>query len=108
MPTYNGWTVVTMPTTPWPAGVEFATNSIVATSTNPFNGQQQIQDFNAAYMEGSISLPPLTQAQAALWIAFLESCKGTACVFQFPSAFAAAFPETLTSDGTAQRYWRLK
>jgi len=108
MSTYNGWTIVTMPSTPWPAGVEFATNDIVASSTNPFTGAQQIQDWNARYMEGSISMQPLTQAQAADWVAFLKSCRGTKNVFQFPAGLAAAFPESFTSDGTAQRYWRLK
>lgn len=108
MPTYLGWTVITMPTDPWPASMEFATNSLVAANTNPFTGQQQIQDWNAAYMEASVSLPPLTQTQAASWVAFLKACKGVTNVFQFPAGLAAAFPESLTSDGTAQRYWRLK
>jgi hypothetical protein len=108
MPTYNGWTIVTMPTTPWPAGIEVATNALVAANTNPFTAQQQFQDWNATFDELSVSLPPLTQTQAASWITFLRSCRGPMRVFQFPAGLAAAFPESLTSDGSTQRYWRLK
>lgn len=106
--TYNGWPVVIMPSTPWPAGAEFAQNALVAANTNPFTGQQQTQDWQASYMEGSMSLPPMLQSQATAWVTFLKSCNGIASVFQFPAAFAANYPESLTSDGTNQRWWRLK
>jgi hypothetical protein len=106
--TYNGWPIVVMPSTPWPQGVEFATNSIVAANTNPFTGQQQTQDWQATFMEGSISLPPMKQTAATAWVTFLKQCNGVASVFQFPAALAAQYPETLTSDGTNQRWWRLK
>jgi len=106
--TYHGWPVVTMPTAPWPSGAEFATNSIVAVNTNPFTGTQQTQDWQGTYAEGSITLPAMIQSDAQAWIAFLKACNGTASVFQFPPAWAAAFPESFTSDGTSQRWWRLK
>ena len=108
MPTYNGWPVITMPDTPWPARLEFATNHILAVSTNPFTGQQQTFDYNSDYMEGSIAMPNMQQEVAAPWITFLKALKGTLGVFQFPAGLAAQYPESFTSDGTAQRYWRLK
>jgi len=108
MPYGGGGSVVTMPTTPWPKSMEFRRNRMAAANTNPFSGQQQIQDWGAEYMDGSISYASLTQAQATAIIAFLKSCNGIVNVFQFPSALAAKYPESLTSDGTAQRYWRLK
>lgn len=97
-----------MPTSPWPRSVEFRRFHLAAANTNPFTGQQQIQDWANEYMEASISYASLTQAQATAIIAFLKSCNGIVNVFQFPSALAAKYPESFTSDGTAQRYWRLK
>jgi hypothetical protein len=108
MPTYLGWTVVTMPSTPWPKSLELRDKYIAAASTNPFTGQQQVHDWAARWKELSASYPSMTQSQAANWVTFLESCNGIMNVFQFPSAVCAAFPESLTSDGTTPRYWRLK
>ena len=108
MSTYNGWLIVTMPTTPMPATMEAAYIPIAAANTNPFTGQQQVQSWGTQYQELSVSFPPMAQSDAQAWIAFLKSCNGIANVFLFPSAFAAAFPESLTTDGTSQPYWRLK
>jgi hypothetical protein len=104
MPTYLGWNVVTIPTSPpAPASIEFTQIDNVAISVSPFTGQQQTQDWQATYMEASVSLPPLTYAQAQAWVTFLRNLKGVAGVFQFGSAFTAAYSADL---GT--RYWRLK
>jgi hypothetical protein len=106
MSTYNGWTIVTMPTAPSVKLVEFTTNQIVSTFESPFTGQQQIQDWNAGFMEASLQLPPLTPAQSSSWLTFLVSCKGAACVFQLPSLLTALYPPGvgLVPGG----YWRLK
>lgn len=110
MPTYKGWDIITIPSTPAsPASIEFSANDIVALSKSPFNGQQQVQNWGTGPMEASVSLPPLTDAQAQDWIAFLFALQGMANVFQFTSAFAAAYPASVkTGSPLAQRYWRLK
>ena len=108
MSLYNGWTVVTMPDTPAPAAIEFARNDLVAANTNPFSGQQQVQDWQASYMEASVLMPPMPKAQAQTWIAFLVALHGMANVFTFPTALVASYPESLTTNGTTNRYWRLK
>lgn len=110
MATYLGWDIITMPSTPSaPASIEFSVIDIVAMSKSPFTGQQQIQDWNASYMEASVSLPPLTDSQAQDWLTFFFALKGVANVFQFTTAFAAAYPKSLkTGSPLAQRYWRLK
>lgn len=110
MSTYLGWTVVTMPSTPAsPQSIEFSPNDIVALSKSPFTGQQQVQNWGTGPMEASLSLPPLTDTDAQAWIAFLLALNGVANVFQFSSAFAAAYPASLkTGSPLAQRYWRLK
>ena len=59
-------------------------------------------------MESSVSLPNMDKATAVDWVRFLKDLKGTAGVFQFGSAVCAAFPESLTTNGTTPRYWRLK
>lgn len=109
MPTYNGWTVQTMPTSPAaPAGFEFRHNAIVGVTTNPFTGQQQINDWQASYMEASVSMPKMAAATAQAWVTFLKSLEGPACVFQFPGSVCSGFPLELTTDGSTPRYWRLK
>lgn len=110
MPTWGGGgtLVTTMPTSPWPASLEVITNHLAAANTNPFTGQQQTQDWQNDYMELSVSMASMNQATGQAWVAFLKALSGIVNVFQFPSAVAAAFPETLTTDGTTQRVWRLK
>jgi hypothetical protein len=108
MPTYLGWNVVTIPADPAsPASFEFALNSIASVNTNPFTGQQQVYDWNANFMEASVSLQTLTQTQATNWVNFLKALKGINGVFQFGATVCAAYPESLT-NGTTPRYWRLK
>jgi hypothetical protein len=104
----GGGTLISMPSTPWPKSVEFQRNHLAAANTNPFTAQQQTQDWGVDYMEASISLPPMTQSKATPWITFLQSLNGIVNVFQFPAGLAAQYPESFTSDGTNQRYWRLK
>lgn len=104
MSTYNGWTIVSMPTTPSAKTVEFSQQDVVAASLNPFTGQQQIQDWNASWLEASITMPSMELATAQPWIAFLRACKGQACVFQLPTLLASLVP----SGAVPGLYWRLK
>ena len=83
MATFNGWTIVTLPTDPpAPSSIDFTLQDLVATVDNPFTGQQQFQDWQASFIEWSVSMPPLTRAQAPAWIAFLMSTRGSLNVFQ--------------------------
>jgi hypothetical protein len=107
MPTYNGWNVVTMPSTPpAPMSIEVQRNDIVTTNTNPFTGQQQVYDWNANFYEVSLSMPPMTASQWSSWETFFDSCKGQVCVFVVP--FYTLNTTVFTTDGTTQRYFRLK
>ena len=83
MATFNGWTIVVPPASPAaPATLEFTLQDIVASVDNPFTGQRQFQDWQASYLEASVSMPPLTRKQAPEWIAFLMSLRGSLNVFQ--------------------------
>jgi len=107
MSTYNGWTVVTIPSTPvFPASFEFKQNGIVGANTSPFSGQQQIQVWSNGWSEASVSYTPMTASTAANWKTFISNLNGMACVFQFPSSVTSAFPEFLGTQGNG--YWRLK
>ena len=90
MSTLDGWTLVTPPSVPPPRTMEITANDTVATSLSPFTAQQQIYDWQAGWMEATISLPPMKRALAEPWIAFLMALHGQANVFQFgdPSATA--------------------
>jgi hypothetical protein len=104
MPTYNGWTIVTMPSTPSAKNVEFSDQSVVTASQSPFTGQQQIYDWQASWLEASITMPTMLLAVAQPWIDFLRSCKGQACVFQLPTFLATYVP----TGAVPALYWRLK
>ncbi len=102
MPTYKGRDVITMPTTPAaPAEITFSITDAVALNISPFTFQQQIQVWGGKQRTASVSMPPLTKAQASAWVTFLDSCQGMAKAFQFGSAFVAAYPE-------AAGYWSLR
>jgi hypothetical protein len=91
MPTFNGWTIVSVPAVPAaPASVEFTAEDTVAVSVSPFTGQQQVQDWQASHLSASVSMPALTHVQAQQWIAFLMSLRGQANVFQFGDPLAVA------------------
>jgi hypothetical protein len=91
MSTFNGWEIVPLPTAPAaPASIEFTATDTVAVSTNPFTGQQQVQDWQASWLEASVTYPPLTQLQAQSWIAFLMSLRGQAKVFQMGDPLTGA------------------
>jgi hypothetical protein len=93
-----------MPTDPpSPQSIEFSAMDKVAVNISPFTGQQQIQDWLVPTREATVQLPPLTAAQADAWITFLVDLKGMANVFQFGTAFSAAYSSSIGS-----RYWRLK
>ena len=79
-----------MPTSPAPRSVEFTAQDLVAVSTSPFTGQQQVQDWQACWLEASVTLPPMPESAALAWVAFLLQVRGQACVFQMGDPRAAA------------------
>lgn len=105
MATYNGWTIVTMPEKPAPKSVEFTRQNAVASANSPFSGQQQIQDWQSAWLEASVQLPAMNAETAADWVTFLLACKGPACVFQLSNAVFASLIPAGAVPGT---YWRMK
>jgi len=104
MPYGGGGSVISMPSTPWPKGLEIKNMRLAAVNTNPFTGQQQIQDWGVNVQEVSVSMANMSQSAVAAWTTFLLALNGIVNVFQFPSAVVTAFSDSLPSGG----YWRLK
>src|ERR1700722_230523 len=83
MATFNGQLIVPMPTFPAaPRSIEWQANDIVGVNTNPFTGQQQLQQWNASYLEASVTMQNMSNAQAIAWFTWLLAMEGTANVFQ--------------------------
>lgn len=83
MSTFNGWTIVTLPTfPPCPRSMEWGLGDVVGSSKSPFSLQKQIYQWNASILTASVSYQPMNNAQARAWFAFLASCQGTANIFQ--------------------------
>jgi hypothetical protein len=57
-------------------GVTLRRRSIVGESDSPFDGSQQVYVHQGAWWEGEASLPPMSRADAADWIACLTSLNG--------------------------------
>jgi len=105
MATFNGRTIVTMPSSPAPKALEPVSQNVVGASTNPFTGQQQVYDWNANWLELKVTMPPMITIDGQAWVDFLISCKGMACVFQISNAtFASMIPASANVNG----YWCLK
>jgi hypothetical protein len=81
MSTFNGWPVVTMPSSPAPATMEFTGQDVVAVVPSVFTGQVQVQNWRASWLEAVIQMPPMRDATARGWIAWLLSTQGMAACF---------------------------
>lgn len=79
----NSISLVATPSSPGLRSVEFTMKDTVATVVSPFTGQVQAMQWPGADMwGGTFTLPPLTQSEAASWIAFLMELRGMANAFQ--------------------------
>ena len=83
-----------MPAAPAPKSIEFKAQEIVALSISPFTGQAQVQDWQAGYWQGSVTMPPMAFAAAQAWVAFLLQLRGQANVFQM------GFPDGVRPRGS--------
>jgi hypothetical protein len=107
--TFNGASIVALPTSPGLRSVEFNMNDAVAIVTSPYTGQTQTQQWPGAdSISGTITLPPLTQEQADNWIACLAELRGMANCFLIgdpmkttPRGHVQGFPVVdMTTAGT--------
>lgn len=108
MPTFNGWNVITAPTTPAPKDIKFSSKYYAAASKSAFTGNQQIQDWQSAQEYATVSLPAMAEALGVQWATFLRALKGPVNVFQFPASWSAQMTWTYPAGFSPTGYWRLK
>lgn len=63
------------------AAVRITQNAVVAVSTSPFTGQEQVQEHQGQWFEAEISLPPMYRADYAEWDSFFLQLNGRAGTF---------------------------
>jgi hypothetical protein len=107
MATFNGYTIVPVPSVPGSRSVEFTATDAVGAVVSPFTGQQQIQSWQAAWLGATVSMPPMKDSLARAWVAFLLSCNGVQNIFQLgdpmrkaPQGSGAGAPVVNGSDQT--------
>jgi hypothetical protein len=71
----------TMPALPGFANITITQNSTVGLSVSPFTGQQQTQEWSGQWWYAQVTMPLMTRAQAANWVAFLVSLRGIVGTF---------------------------
>jgi hypothetical protein len=75
--------LVAMPTTPGPKSLQMTVSDAVGSVTSPFTGQVQTFQWPGADMwKGTVTMPPMEQADADNWISFLMELRGMANAFQ--------------------------
>jgi hypothetical protein len=77
-----------LPASPGIRAVVITQMSTVGMSVSPFTAQQQVQEWSGQMWKAQVTLPRMTRAQAANWIATLVSLRGMAGTFMLgdPSA----------------------
>lgn len=79
----NSYSLCAMPSSPGLAEIELGMSDSVAAVESPFTLQQQLQPWAGAdRWDATVSLPPLSAAQAWAWEGFLAELRGKANVFQ--------------------------
>lgn len=77
--TYNGVSIIELPSTPAPKQVQLEMNNLVAAPNNPFTGAplQVLAWPGGDYWTAQIALPKLRRGtEVATWAAFLAECRG--------------------------------
>lgn len=77
--TFQGVSIIALPTSPAPKQIQLEMNNIVAAPTNPFTGStlQVLQWPGGDYWTAQIALPKLRSGtELATWNAFLAECRG--------------------------------
>ena len=87
-------TTYSMPTSPNFVSASFGLRSNTQTSISPLTGKIQVLELTGAKWYASYTLPPLTEAEAGEWLAFLIKLRGQA------NSFFAFDPAKTTALGT--------
>lgn len=86
----NGSPLVAVPTSPGARQIEWKFRNVVGMVSNPFTGKQQMQNWQAGWIEATVTMPPMARATAAAWMAFLLQLQGQNGVFFYGDGLANA------------------
>jgi hypothetical protein len=87
----KSYNLCALPTTPGPAEIEVGMNDSAAVVTSPFTRVEQVQRWPGAdFWDATVTLPPLTRAQAWAWEGFLAELRGKGNIFQLSDPRAVA------------------
>jgi len=64
------------PTAPGPQKLVLSATNTIGMSKSPFTGQQQTYQWPSEFFSLDVSLPPMLQATAQAWVAFLVALRG--------------------------------
>jgi hypothetical protein len=70
-----------MPDSPAPKSIDFGLTDFVSASNNPFNGDQQVFDWQQSLLSPSVQLPPMKREDGDRWAAWLMQCRGMSRAF---------------------------
>lgn len=101
MSTFNGWTIVTLPTyPPAPKSIEWDFVDTVGVARSPFSLQQQLYNWQASLIRASLSYPQMSNTNATAWRVFFASLQGVSCIFQFGDPMNTA-PQNMAATAGA-------
>ena len=89
-----------LPTNVGIVGSNWVLKRAVAVSASPFSGVQQVQEYDLALWQATISLPPMKRANAAYWQAFYLRLHGRLGTFLMGDPDAKQPRGTLSGGGT--------
>ncbi|HKD62365.1 MAG TPA: hypothetical protein VKB47_18015 [Terracidiphilus sp.] len=103
----NTYNLVTLPSSPAPSDLGLGMNDAVAVQTSPFTRAEQTQYWPGGdFWDATITLPPLSSAQAAAWRGATAELSGRAYVVQLgdrsqkqPAGAALGIPEINAGSG---------
>lgn len=97
---------LSLPMTPGIREITLRKRSVVAVSTSPFTGQQQVQAHPAQWWEADLTLPTMRSTAAAAWEAFFGKLNGRQGTFllgdpyrESPIGSATSLPGTPVVSG---------
>ncbi len=90
---------ITIPTTPGFTDSSFSLYRAIAVSASPFSGKQRVQEYDAVFWQGRVSLPPMNREQASSWQSFFLNIEGNKNYFLFGDPDAKSPQGTYNSTG---------
>ena len=100
---------LSLPTVSGTRSIVMRSSNAVVSQMSPFTYKRQVQEFPGKMWAASVTLPPMTRADAEAWVTFIMSLKGQLGTFLMgdpsgavPRGSASTAPGTPVVDGAGQ------